>query len=229
MEGAQDFMAQSGHGTQGPLTPKSRRSLPPELVHAFELERLYWSLYIKGLDYSTVAPVPRARRLGIRFLQPLANPTIGINAALREIERLRPKPALIPANYAVRRRAAALERWFCNEIAPCVMWFLLQPVLGKGEHHSITRGMDLVVGLTNRHGYLLGDQLSSADITAAAVLAPIARHEGWVWAGRSWIPNQLFGCSPLANHAGSNWVRGMYERHGLARVSVRAPDRPWLP
>jgi hypothetical protein len=228
------------------ITSKSRRSLPPELVHAIDIERLSWVLHIKGLERDFAQAVPRARRLGVRFRQAPAegvpgavSAALGVNAALREIERLRPDPALLPREPALRRRVSTLERWFCEEVGPCVLWSLTQPFEARAQSRNqgdramaapIARALDLIAGLTERHSYLSGDALSCADITAAAVLAPIARQEGWAWAGRLWTPiDHVAGRSVLTTHRGAAWVRALYARHGKCRTTNAEPARVWLP
>jgi glutathione S-transferase len=250
MDGTQEFTPWTISSASQASSAKSRRSFPPELVHAVDLERLYWSLNIKGLEPDLVIPVPRARRLGVRFTHRLTNPSnaaalpaanaaLGFNAALREIERLRPAPALLPVHPAARRRALALERWFCGEVAPCVLWSLLQPLHGKRAAETktekamtapIARALDLIAGLVERHAYVLGDTLSYADLTVAAVLAPIARKDGWAWAGRAWTPlSVLAGRSPLSTHRGAAWVRRLYDRHLISPAATAVPKRAWLP
>jgi hypothetical protein len=72
--------------------------------------------------------------------------------------------------------------------------------------------------------------LSSADMTAAAVLAPIARQEGWSWAGKLWAPlDHLAGRSHLIHHQGAAWVRALYAQHGKSPVINPEPGRAWLP
>ncbi|MSO98191.1 MAG: hypothetical protein EXR11_08240 [Rhodospirillaceae bacterium] len=95
---------------------------------------------------------------------------------------------------------------------------------------QITRALNLICGLTERHFYLLGDQLTATDITAAAVLAPIARKEGWAWAGQAWPPmSMVAGRSSLAVHRGAAWVRTLYEHHGKRAAMIPASSRAWLP
>jgi len=221
--------------------PRSRRSLPPELVNAIDLERLRWTLHLKGVAAESVTPVPRARRLGVRFAgaeQARASAALGMSGALREIERRWPSPSLMPADSGGRKRVAALERWFCGEVAHGVLGLMLQPPMpgARGADRAMTapiaRALDLVSGLTERHPYLLGDSLSAADITVAATLAPVARKDGWIWAGRTWPPlGALAGRSALAHTRGAAWVRDIYARYAAAGAEPHhaEPARTWIP
>lgn len=234
MDGSGGFAAWSGRAPTLPSAPKTRRSIPPELVHATDLERLYFTLRIKGLDGESVSLVARGRRLGVRFEDRPHIAALGVNAALREIERHTPAPPLILTDPGLRKRAQALERWACAEVAPAVVWTLLQPVALTGADSAATapiaRALDLIAGLTRRHTYLMGPHLSAADITLAAALAPVARKDGWVWAGRGWTPlAQLAGRSALSSHAASAWVRQIYERHAKTQAVGREPARSWVP
>jgi glutathione S-transferase len=230
MDGAGEFTEWSGPEFQ----PKTRRSLPPDLVHAVDLERLYWTLHIKGLATDYITLITRSRRLGVRFAHTPGITALGINAALREIERQAPQPALIPHDIYMRKRAAALEKWAVTAVAPAVLWTLLQPINAARTDAAMTapiaRALNLIAGLTRRHAYLMGEQLSAADITLAAALAPIARKDGWTWAGRLWTPLALLaGRTSLASHAGAAWVRGIYAVHG--KIGSAPPDaaRAWIP
>jgi glutathione S-transferase len=225
-------------------TPKSRRNMPPELVYAIDLERLFWTLKIKGLAPADVDVSVRSPRLGVRFAtaQKAAEPgkTLTLKAALRLIETLRPVPALVPADADVRAKVQAFERWMTGEVADSVMWCLLRPPVSRGAAgfsdqfmtSLIMRALDVVasLGLHNDRPYLFGNALSSADITAAAVLAPVVRKEGWAWAGQSWTPLSLVaGRSALVRHPGAAWVREMYARHAHQAVSAPEQTRAWVP
>jgi|GEM_PF-5996714 len=234
MDGASEFTARSEHGAPAPSAAKTRRSIPPALVHAVDLERLYFTLHIKGLEPGSLSLVTRGRRLGVCFEDRPEIAALGVNAALREIERQVLIPALILDEPAARRRALSLERWACAEVGPAVIWSLLQPVsvprADSGPLAPVRRALDLIAGLTRRHAYLMGPALSAVDITLASVLAPIARKDGWIWAGRLWTPlAQLAGRSALSSHTGAAWVRRIYDVHAKTGAMMREPARAWVP
>ncbi|MDX2143693.1 MAG: hypothetical protein SFV19_10085 [Rhodospirillaceae bacterium] len=227
---------------------RTRRSLPPELIHAIDLERLSWTLQLKGVPAAHVAMIARPRRMGVCLRPPESlapGPVLGLGTALSEIDRLWPAPSLSPREPGLRTRAQAIERWLAGEVAASVLLSLVQVVGGRrrGQQAAahqlimdpasadvIRRAFDLISGLTQRHAYVLGDELSFVDLTAAAVLAPIARKEGWVWAGHGWPPlSAVAGRCELAQHRGAAWVRGIYERHARQRVVTPHSSHSWLP
>jgi glutathione S-transferase len=241
------------------LTPmKVRRSVPPELAYAVSLERLYWALHIKGLNADAVTVMPRAQRLAVRFGKALAPAKdISLKAALSQLETLRPEPSLVPADADVRQRAGAFERWMTGEVADTVMWCLLRPPVKNAAQHVaahaaakhapqsinaemalsdqfmtsvLIRALDVVQSLSAQQPYLFGSALTQADLTAAAVLAPVVRKQGWTWAGRLWTPlSAVAGRSALARHPGANWVRMMYDLHSPNFTAQPEQTRAWVP
>ncbi len=232
---------------------KVRRSVPPELAYAVSLERLYWSLHIKGLGPEAVTVMPRAQRLAVRFGKSFAaQKDVGLRAALTQLEGLRPTPALVPADAEAKQRAAAFERWMTGEVADNVMWCLLRPpakapvyaaphAAAKSANAEIAlsdqfmtsvliRALDVVQSLCAQQTYLFGNTISHADITAAAVLAPVVRKQGWSWAGRLWTPlSAIAGRSALARHGAANWVRMMYDLHTPNTMAPPEQTRAWVP
>lgn len=213
-----------------PPTPKNRRNLPPDLLHAIDHERTSWVLFIKGLCVNSVIFVPHPRGRKLAWAD---SPACVINstiAALQQIEIRNPKPALLPATPEARKRCLELERWFCGEVAPTILWLMVQP-----QHPaSNTRGMlapamqalETIGNLTKQQTYLVGESLTRADIAAASVLAPLARKEGWVWAGRN---TGLGRSSRLLEHPSADWVRQVYAKHAPAKIVGSESGRAWLP
>lgn len=78
----------------------------------------------------------------------------------------------------------------------------------------VESGFDRVAEEVGPSGYLVGDAFSVADLTAAALLAPLARPKGTIWEqiGRIPVPVQDF-LDGLRDHAGIAWVHEMYARH----------------
>jgi glutathione S-transferase len=227
---------------------RTRRSLPPELAHAIDLERLHWFIHLKAIAPEDIEVLARPRRLGVRLPTldggaPAA--ILGFGAAMAEIDRRWPTPVLMARDPALRARALAIERWLLGEVGAGVLSSLVQlmgaewrpqqvsmprVIMDAAAAATIRRALDLVSGLTQRHGYLLGNELSSADITAAAVLAPIARKDGWGWAGRTWTPlSAVAGRSDLAQHRGAAWVREIYQRHGERQCVAPETCYAWVP
>jgi glutathione S-transferase len=201
--------------------PFSRRSVPPHLLRAVDQERLHLTIQIKGLEPSRVVHFARA---------------LSTNAALREIDRLVPHPALWPRGRPAQRRMADMERWFCQDVAPTVLWRLNQPSTDRIDPSNqlicapIGRGLDLVAGLTRKHPYLMGDTLTFADIAAASVLAPVAREQGWAWADTQGTIARVFHTNESwRERPGAAWVRAFYEQHGKAQKQIEEPQRAWLP
>lgn len=220
-------------------TPKIRRGLPPELATAVALERLSWSLAVKGADPRLVHVVSTPQRLLIRFAgEPEARKPHTLRAALQHIETQYPNPALVPADPEDRLRAAAIERVFMSEVADHVLWCLLRPPVMKGPAGyadqfmtaTTLRAVESIATLRGDRPYLFGGRLSSADIAVAAVLAPAVCNDGWTWGARGWSPmSAVAGRSALVRHATAIWVRGLYARY--AQRSLVAPNhtRAWVP
>ncbi|MBL8628264.1 MAG: hypothetical protein JNM81_01455 [Rhodospirillaceae bacterium] len=241
-----------------PTAPKARRSVPPELAYAFSLERLFWALHMKGLGPDAVEVLPRSQRLALRFHKKLFTPKdLSLKQAFATLELVRPAPGLVPADPDARKRAAALERWFTSDVADTVMWCLLRPPVvpapknaaayvatnGAAKEASpkpafadqfltviIMRALDTVQSLCAQQSYLFGNTPTRADITVAAVLAPVVRKQGWVWAGRNWSPMaSLTGNSALARHPAAHWVRMMYDLHTPMPIIAPEQTRAWVP
>lgn len=220
-------------------TPKARRGLPPELSHAISLERLWWTLEIKGLKATTAKVVTRGHRLGIEFPEAKdGRKTLTLRGALKQIDALQHKPDLVPDDPDSRSKALTLERWLMADVADSVLWCLLRPPVPKNAAgfsdqfmtSLIMRALDVVASISQQKTYLFGDRLSSADLAAAAVLAPVARKEGWAWAGQMWAPlSSIAGRSVLVRHPGAAWVRGIYDRHAQKALAVPDQSRVWVP
>jgi len=135
---------------------------------------------------------------------------------IERLERMRPEPALYPADAAARRRALALEDFFDEEFGPHVRRALFHELLPetafaaaaftlgcgpstrrlyralfpalrvvmradmKIDDARTARSREKVLAALDRleaelqpSGYLVGDRFSVADLTAAALLAPV--------------------------------------------------------
>lgn len=107
-------------------------SAPPRLIH-FRIshynEKVRWALDHKGWPHvrESLVPgfhMPRARLLTGQTRLPVlvidGKPIVGSGTILREIERLRPEPALFPTAPHDRARVDAIEAYFDDEVAPAL-------------------------------------------------------------------------------------------------------------
>ncbi len=62
-------------------------------------------------------------------------------------------------------------------------------------------------------GYLVGERFSVADLTAAALLAPLLRAPGFPYALPPLVPALADWRASLAGHAAFRWAEDMYRRH----------------
>ena len=86
----------------------------------------------------------------------------------------------------------------------------------------VKSGLDRIAEQVGRSGYLVGDGFSVADLAAAALLAPIVRPEGTIWAALGALPDAVQRFTEEAsNHEAFAWVHEMYRRHrgGSAEIT----------
>ncbi len=78
----------------------------------------------------------------------------------------------------------------------------------------VCSGFDRVEAALGAGDYLVGDAFSVADLTAAALLAPLVRPPGTIWAALGAFPPSVeeFAVS-LEGRKASQWVLEMYARH----------------
>jgi glutathione S-transferase len=78
----------------------------------------------------------------------------------------------------------------------------------------VKRGLDRVAAERRASGYLVGDAFSVADLTAAALLGPIARPAGTLWREIGPFPDaaERF-LEEVEGHEAVAWVREMYRAH----------------
>lgn len=83
------------------------------------------------------------------------------------------------------------------------------------EGNALTRqAFDLVAAQTRDTGYLVGDQFTIADLTAAAILAPSVQLDyADMMKPRPVVPSIQAYLDQFADHPGAQWVRTMYARH----------------
>ena len=80
---------------------------------------------------------------------------------------------------------------------------------------AVIAGFDRIEAALGASGYLAGDAFSVADLTAAALLAPIVRPPGTIWAELGAFPDALerWVEAEVAGRPGFRWVRDVYARH----------------
>lgn len=75
-------------------------------------------------------------------------------------------------------------------------------------------GFDRLAREIGASGYLAGDSFSVADLTAAALLAPLARPAGSLWAQLGDFPDAVERfLEELEDHEATRWVHEMYRQH----------------
>src|SRR2546425_734681 len=118
---------------------------------------------------------------------------------IERLERLRPEPALYPADDAARRRALALEDFFDEELGRL-----------EAELHP--------------SGYLVGDRFSVADLTAAALLAPVVfLPPEFPYAPPGPLPAPVARWrEAFAGRRASHWAAEMYRRHRGTSAEIAA-------
>jgi glutathione S-transferase len=185
---------------------------------------------------------------------------------LERLERLRPEPALYPADATERRRALALEEFFDEELGPHVrraLFYELLPetefaaaafTLGCGpgtqrlyrtlfpalrvamnadmqiDAASASRSREKTLAALDRleaelrpSGYLVGDHFSVADLTAAALLAPVVFPPEFPYPPPGPLPaTAARWCDSLASRRACRWVTEMYRRHRGVSAEIAA-------
>ncbi len=87
------------------------------------------------------------------------------------------------------------------------------PEAVRGAFEGSRRALDFVAE-TGGAGYLVGDQFSVADLTAAALLAPVVSPPDSPMDRPRPLPDALArAMSEFAAHPGAEWVREVYRRH----------------
>jgi glutathione S-transferase len=78
----------------------------------------------------------------------------------------------------------------------------------------VERAFDRVEAELGPSGYLVGARFSVADLTAAALLAPLVRPPGTIWAELGVFPPSVEAfIAPLSGRKATQWVLDVYARH----------------
>jgi glutathione S-transferase len=87
----------------------------------------------------------------------------------------------------------------------------------------VVSGFDRIAKEKGAAGYLVGDSFTVADLSAAALLAPIARPKGTIWAEIDGMPEAVERfMEKLSDHPGVAWVHEIYRRHRGESAEVRS-------
>lgn len=90
---------------------------------------------------------------------------------------------------------------------------------------AMGEALDVVADRAAATGYLLGDDLTIADIAAASSLAMLVRPPQSPMASVEPVsPAFAMVVRQFADHAGAAWVRSIYRRHRLARADFDGPS-----
>ena len=86
----------------------------------------------------------------------------------------------------------------------------------------VRSGFERIAHELGPSGYLVGDAFSVADLSAAAILAPLVRPPGTYWAGLGDYPDPVeLALLELRGTPGYRWVGEMYRRHRGATAEIR--------
>ena len=252
---------------------------PPPVLWQFRFshfnEKARWALDWKGVAHvrRSLLPgfhIPRVLWMtGQKSLPVLVLDGETIHDSTRIIERLermRPEPALYPADAAARRRALALEDFFDEEFGPHVRRALFHELLPetafaaaaftlgcgpstrrlyralfpamrvvmkvdmKINAASAARSQEKVLAALDRleaelqpSGYLVGDRFSVADLTAAALLAPVVFSPEFPYAPPGPLPAPVARWrDSLASRPACRWAGEMYRRHRGRSAEIAA-------
>ena len=93
----------------------------------------------------------------------------------------------------------------------------------RTAQEKLEAGFDRIESERVGGDYLVGDRFSVADLTAAALVAPVLLPPGFPWRPRAGLhPGIARLQEELGRHPAADWIRRTYERH---RAPV-APSRP---
>lgn len=109
---------------------------------------------------------------------------------------------------------------FIRAAYPVIRWGFkrklhINPSRAEQAHQRITKVIDwLESELADGRPYLVGDRLSAADITAAALLAPLAcPAEHPVYGKAEFVLGMTAAIAPWRHRMALQWVRRIYELH----------------
>ena len=99
--------------------------------------------------------------------------------------------------------------------------YRIYPAEAQQARVKLAAALDRISAELQPSGYLVGAGFTVADLTAAALLFPLA------WPGELQYPYPQAphwgALAPLAEHPAVDWIREMYRRHRRASVTVDLP------
>lgn len=121
----------------------------------------------------------------------------------------------------------SVARLFFRALSPGLQAFLrwrfdIDAETGKRARTKIAAAVARIELELQPSGYLVGDRFSVADLTAAALLAPLVGPPGFPFAAPALGPAGEFR-ETLAGRAAFRWVGEMYRRHRGTSAEVRGP------
>jgi glutathione S-transferase len=194
-------------------------------------EKARWALAWKEVEHRRRSPVPGAHMAialwltrGAHYTFPvlsLEGRRIGDSTAIvAALEERYPAAPLYPADVAQRLRALELEEFFDEELGPFVF---RAGGLAEAERArvKILAGLDRLEAELGDGEYLVGEQFSVADLTAASLFYPLALpEEGPLKPGSPSARGFETFREPLLERRGIVWVKEMFRRH---RKPAKAP------
>jgi glutathione S-transferase len=102
--------------------------------------------------------------------------------------------------------------------------YRIYPADAKEARQRLTVALDRIAEQTVDTGYLVGSRFTVADLTAAALLFPLAWPAELQY--RYPTPPEWIGLKPQSDHPAVDWIREMYLRHRGVSCELTAANRP---
>lgn len=97
----------------------------------------------------------------------------------------------------------------------------ITPETGRRSKEKVDALLDFLAEQTAATGYLIGDSFTVADLTAAALLGPVALVEHPDMRQPALRPPRFAAlCAGWSEHPGMLWAKGIYRKHRPARVGI---------
>jgi len=97
----------------------------------------------------------------------------------------------------------------------------ITPENGRRARERVEALLDWLAEKSSATGYLVGDSFSVADLTAAALLGPVALVEHPDMRQAEPRPARFSAlCAGWADHPGMRWAQGIWRKHRPARVGI---------
>lgn len=186
-------------------------------------EKVRWALDWKRIPHRRVvlsaSYLPRAWWATGRGTLPvlhLEGQAIGDSTRIiAALEDHTPQPPLYPAQRAFRAAHPLFRRYY--------YWrHRIGDATRSAAPEAVRSGFDRIEAELGSREYLVGAGFSVADLSAAAILAPLVRPPGSLWARLGELPEPVgrFVAS-LEQRPAFAWVHEMYRRHRGASAELR--------